>query len=123
MAHDRRHRPAGQIIKEDVEAALEKRSERQRMETDKRMDFAASTVPSSFELPASTPAPQAVQISGIRTLIAERMVAGHSRTAPVTLTAEADATALVTLRQKLAADDVAVSYTDLFLAVLAKALA
>ena len=51
------------------------------------------------------------------------MVAGHSRTAPVTLTAEADATALVELRRQLAADGVAVSYNDLFLTVLAKALA
>ena len=51
------------------------------------------------------------------------MVAGHSQTAPVTLTAEADATALVELRQQLAADGVAVSYNDLFLTVLAKALA
>ena len=50
------------------------------------------------------------------------MVAGHSQTAPVTLTSEADATALVELRQKLAADGVAVSYNDLFLAILAKAL-
>jgi len=50
------------------------------------------------------------------------MVAGHGQTAPVTLTAETDATALVELRQKLAADGVAVSYNDLFLAILAKAL-
>ena len=51
------------------------------------------------------------------------MVAGHSQTAPVTLTSETDATALVELRQKLAADGVAVSFNDLFLAILAKALA
>ena len=51
------------------------------------------------------------------------MVAGHSRTAPVTLTAEADATALVELRRQLAADGVTVSYNDLFLTILAKALA
>ena len=80
------------------------------METDKRMDDAAPIVPASFPF------------SGIRALIAERMVAGHSRTAPVTLTVEANATALVTLRRQLAADEVAVSYTDLFLTILAKAL-
>ncbi len=102
--------PRGQITREDVETAIERRSGRQRMETDKRMDDAAPIVPSSFPF------------SGIRALIAERMVAGHSRTAPVTLTVEADATALVTLRRQLAADEVAVSYTDLFLTILAKAL-
>ena len=63
---------------------------------------------SGFQLPVSS-----VPFSGIRALIAERMVAGHSRTAPVTLTSEADATALVALRRKLAADGVAVSYNDL----------
>jgi pyruvate dehydrogenase E2 component (dihydrolipoamide acetyltransferase) len=114
--------PRGQVTREDVEAVLEQRSERQRMETDKRMDVAASSVSSSFELPASRPAPQAVPFSGIRALIAERMVTGHTRTAPVTLTAEADATALVELRRQLAADGVAVSYNDLFFAILAKAL-
>ena len=55
-------------------------------------------------------------------LIAERMAASHSQTAPVTLTAEADATALVELRKQLAADGVAVSYNDLLLYVLARAL-
>ena len=73
---------------------------------------------SSFQLPVSS-----FPFSGIRALIAERMVAGHSQTAPVTLTSEADATALVELRRQLAADGVAVSYNDLFLTVLAKALA
>ena len=82
---------------------------------------AASSLPaSSLQLPAPAPS---IPFSGIRALIAERMVAGHSRTAPVTLTAEADATALVELRRQLAADGVAVSYNDLFLTILAKALA
>ena len=70
-------------------------------------DYACSQ---PVQLPASS-----FPLSGIRALIAERMVAGHSRTAPVTLTAEADATALVELRRQLAADGVAVSYNDLFL--------
>ena len=121
--------PRGQITREDVEAALEQRSggaEGQR----------GGGAEVSGQLPATTPAEQAVQqpassfqlpassfpFTGIRALIAERMVAGHSQTAPVTLTAETDATALVGLRQKLAADGVAVSYNDLFLAILAKAL-
>ena len=64
----------------------------------------------------------ALPFTGIRALIAERMAASHSQTAPVTLTAEADATALVELRKQLAADGVAVSYNDLLLYVLARAL-
>jgi pyruvate dehydrogenase E2 component (dihydrolipoamide acetyltransferase) len=63
-----------------------------------------------------------IPFTGIRALIAGRMAASHSQTAPVTLTAEADATALVELRRQLAADGVAVSYNDLLLYVLAKAL-
>ena len=103
--------PRGQITKEDIEQAIEQR----------RGGRGAPV--SSFQLPAATPAPQAVPISGIRGVIAERMVAGHSRTAPVTLTAEVDATALVELRRQLAEDGVVVSYNDLFLTVLGKALA
>jgi pyruvate dehydrogenase E2 component (dihydrolipoamide acetyltransferase) len=129
--------PRGQITREDVVAALEQRSrgaEGQR----------GGGAEVSGQLPATTPAEPAVQLpassfplpasrfqlpassfpfTGIRALIAGRMVAGHGQTAPVTLTAEADATALVELRQKLAADGVAVSYNDLFLTILAKALA
>ena len=115
--------PRGQITREDVEAALEHRSGGAEGQRGGGTEVAS-------QLPATMPAEQAVQFpassfpfSGIRTLIAERMVAGHSQTAPVTLTSETDATALVELRQKLAADGVAVSFNDLFLAILAKALA
>ena len=100
----------GQITREDVEQAIQRRSE-----------AARSTHP-VFQLQLPAPASR-IPLSGIRTLIAERMVSGHSRTAPVTLTAEADATALVELRRQLAADGVAVSYNDLLLTILAKALA
>jgi pyruvate dehydrogenase E2 component (dihydrolipoamide acetyltransferase) len=118
--------PRGQITREDVEAALEQRSGGAEGQRGGGAEVAR-------QLPATTPAEQAVQLptvdvgeriplKGVRAIIAERMVAGHSQTAPVTLTSEADATALVELRQKLAADGVAVSYNDLFLAILAKAL-
>ena len=58
----------------------------------------------------------------MRGLIAERMAASHSQTAPVTLTAEADASALVELRRQLGADGVQAGYNDLLLYVLARAL-
>jgi len=128
--------PRGQITREDVA-----RAGRQRMETDKRMGAgepgsrgageqrgaeapSIPAAPSSFQLPASSfqlPA-SILPLSGVRAVIAERMAASHSQTAPVTLTAEADATALVELRRQLAADGVNVSYNALFLQVLARAL-
>ncbi len=98
--------PRGQITREDVE---------QRLKAEDRSRESAS----SFQLPASSVQPPT---SSVRAIIAERMVASHTQTAPVTLTAEADATALVALRQQLTADGVAVSYNDLFLTILAKAL-
>jgi len=103
--------PRSQITREDVETAAAQRDK-------------APEIPARAQPPGPSPQPPApaVPFSGVRTLIAERMVAGHSRTAPVTLTAEADATALVALRRQLAADGVAVSYNDIFLTVLAKAL-
>lgn len=111
--------PRGQITREDVEAALERRSR------GTKEPPAPSAQPPAFDLRPSAPTQQPASelpFAGIRALIAERMVDGHSRTAPVTLTTEADATALVELRQKLAADEVTVSYNDLFLVILAKAL-
>ena len=112
--------PRGQITREDVEAALRQgsRGAAARKQKTGGAPNSQSLIPSPQSL---VPNPQ-TPFTGIRALIAERMVAGHTRAAPVTLTAETDATALVELRQKLAADGVAVSYNDLFLAILAKAL-
>jgi pyruvate dehydrogenase E2 component (dihydrolipoamide acetyltransferase) len=114
--------PRGQITKEDAEAAIGRRRaapgaevrESTRMEEPPVSMLAVQ----AGRLPASS-----FKLSGIRALIAERMVASHSRTAPVTLAAEADATALVELRRQLAVDGVPVSYDDLFLTILAKTLA
>lgn len=109
--------PHGQITRADVEAALALKN--RGAETPRRTEDAIAQPP-----PLNLPTPTAsVQLAGIRGRIAERMVASHSRTAPVTLTSETDATALVELRRKLVADGVNVSYNDLFLVVLAKALA
>jgi pyruvate dehydrogenase E2 component (dihydrolipoamide acetyltransferase) len=111
--------PRGQITREDVEAVLGKGSRGAEEQRCGGIPDPRSTTPNPQSL---VPGPQ-FPFSGIRALIAERMVAGHTRAAPVTLTSEADATALVELRQKLAADGVAVSYNDTFLTILAKALA
>ena len=72
-------------------------------------------------LPAEQPL-ESIPLTGIRGLIAERMAASHSQTAPVTLTSEADASALVELRRQLAVDEVQTTYNDLFLYILARAL-
>ena len=61
-------------------------------------------------------------MSGIRDLIARRMSQSSAETARVTLTTEADATALMELRSNLAVDGLSVSYNDLLLYILARAL-
>jgi pyruvate dehydrogenase E2 component (dihydrolipoamide acetyltransferase) len=65
---------------------------------------------------------EAIPLRSVRAVIAERMARSVTTAAHVTLTAEADATALVELRHKLIQDGVDVSYNDLFLYVLGRAL-
>jgi pyruvate dehydrogenase E2 component (dihydrolipoyllysine-residue acetyltransferase) len=101
--------PRGQVTREDVERAA-----------------AAELILETAAIPAATATPpesmEVIPLAGVRALVAERMVQGHRETAPVTLTAEADATALVQLRHHLREDGVEVSYNDLFLYMLAHAL-
>jgi pyruvate dehydrogenase E2 component (dihydrolipoamide acetyltransferase) len=94
--------PRGRVTRRDVAAALEE---------------APVMEPSAHgEIIAEIP------LRGVRSLIAERMVQSVTTAAQVTLTAEADATALVALRQELAAAGVVVAYNDLFLYILGHAL-
>jgi len=65
---------------------------------------------------------ETIPLQGVRAVIAERMARSHTTTAPVTLTALADATALVALRQQLQQDGIEVSYNDLFIYIAARAL-
>jgi pyruvate dehydrogenase E2 component (dihydrolipoamide acetyltransferase) len=107
----------GQVTREDIETALAGRAA--------ALPPAVTPPPVvSPHLPASTQAEasETIPLAGVRGTIANRMQQSHSQTAPVTLTAEADATALVQLRGQLAADGVAVSYNDLFLYILARVL-
>jgi pimeloyl-ACP methyl ester carboxylesterase len=73
------------IQRDDVEAAIRAQ--------------AVATVPS----PASPTVGEAMPITQIRRVIAQRMVESAHTTAPVTLTTEADATELVALREQLKA--------------------
>ncbi|MGQ9629399.1 MAG: dihydrolipoamide acetyltransferase family protein [bacterium] len=94
--------PEGAIVERDVRAYIERRAEVQ--------------LHPFNEVLAEAP------LQGIRATIAERMSRSASTTARVTLTAEVDASGLVELRRKLAEDGIAVSYNDLFLYVLGRAL-
>ncbi len=73
--------------------------------------------------PAETAdAVEVMPLSRTRAVIAERMLASAATTAQVTLTAEAEATRLVELRQQLHQSGIPVSYNDLFIFLLARAL-
>ena len=63
-----------------------------------------------------------VPMSGARAIIAARMAQSSAETAAVTLTTEVDATELVERRRNLAGEGVAVSYNDLLLLLVSRAL-
>jgi len=90
--------PGGRITRDDVVQALE----------------AAPT--------AMNEATELVPLRSVRAVIAERMLRSATNAAQVTLTAEADATALVKLRDQLVQDGVDAAYNDLFLTILGRAL-
>ena len=103
--------PSGRVMKEDVAAAVGAQPPRRS--------------PAVGEVgggrPFNEPALES-PLQGVRAIIAQRMAESASSTARVTLMAEADASALVGLREQLAADGFAVSYNDLFLYALGRAL-
>ena len=95
---------AGRITKADVEAAL----------------------PSTTAVPAPAPG-ESVPMSGLRRIIAERMLASDTTTARVTLVTEADATSFVETREQLKASvseawGFAPGYNDLLGVIVARAL-
>ncbi len=107
--------PGGRITREDVEQAI---------------------APAAPPPPPTPPPPPAVTeevavtsvpLSGIRAVIARNMHASHQTTAPVTLTTEADATALVNLRERLKTSlaetlGFNIGYNDLLILIAARAL-
>jgi len=73
------------------------------------------------------PAPAVSPLTGIRRVTAERLTESAQRVVPVTLTSEADATALAELRTRAAADRAATdapvpTYSDLLVKIVAVAL-
>jgi pyruvate dehydrogenase E2 component (dihydrolipoamide acetyltransferase) len=104
-------RPGQRLERADVEAAA-------------RHTAAAQAPPAA---PAGEAGEQAVPMSPVRRLTAERMLAGAHNTAPVTLTTEVDATELARLRVQLKNDPQAStqpipSYIDLMAKLAAHAL-
>jgi pyruvate dehydrogenase E2 component (dihydrolipoamide acetyltransferase) len=107
--------PGGRIQRKDVEAAL-------------RAQQPAVSGAGSGPTPEPTPGAGApAPISRMRQIIAQRMMESVNGTAPVTLTTEADATELVTLREHLRTvlgrrDRPAPTYNDLLIKLTAQAL-
>jgi pyruvate dehydrogenase E2 component (dihydrolipoamide acetyltransferase) len=88
----------GKVVREDIQQVLQQRG-------------GAENTPS-----------ETIPLAGARATIARRMRESAATTAPVTLTSETDAAELVALRARLQEDGVSVSYTDLLIAILARAL-
>jgi len=99
--------PGGRITRDDVAKALQ------------AAPWAAETAPVTTEINEVV---EAMPLRSVRAVIAERMARSVTTTAHVTLTAEADATALVELRRQLIQDGVYASYNDLFLCILGRSL-
>lgn len=99
----------GRVMREDVTQAMAEAGQ-------SRQPAVQPVIPENTELVEIIP------VSGVRAVIAERMTHSHNQTAPVTLTTEVDATALVELRTELAKDGIDTSYNDLLICVLARAL-
>jgi pyruvate dehydrogenase E2 component (dihydrolipoamide acetyltransferase) len=100
--------PGGRITREDVARALEA-----------RMPAVASAGPAAK---STNEVREAIPLRSVRAVVAERMLRSATDTARVTLTAEADATALVGLRHQLVQDGVNLTYNDLFLYILGRTL-
>jgi pyruvate dehydrogenase E2 component (dihydrolipoamide acetyltransferase) len=100
--------PGGRITREDVARALEVRA-----------TAIASVGPAAKSI---NEVREAIPLHSVRAVVAERMLRSAIGTARVTLTTEADATALVGLRHQLVQDGVNLSYNDLFLYILGRTL-
>ena len=115
--------PGDRVTKRDVAAALSE-TRRAATATAPVIERAIATVTgegTSGRRPFNEPSMES-PLQGVRAIIAERMAQSASETARVTLMAEADAAALVSLREQLLDDGYSVSYSDLFAYTLGRAL-
>jgi pyruvate dehydrogenase E2 component (dihydrolipoamide acetyltransferase) len=100
--------PGGRITSDDVARAL------------KPASSMVDTTPATTR--ETNQAVESIPLRSVRAVIAERMLRSATNAAQVTLTAEADATLLVKLRDQLVQDGIEASYNDLFLYVLGRVL-
>jgi len=120
--------PQGRIVKADVEAAAVSEAPEVPVPAP-AAPLAEAPEPAAAEAAAAEAVGvlSEVPLSGIRAVIAQRMHESHQITAPVTLTMEVDATALVALRESLKAGlaeelGFNLGYNDLLVKLSAKAL-
>ena len=99
--------PEGAIIERDIRAYLAQQ---------------ATVIRTRAQIQPTSEVLAETRLQGVRAIVAERMAQSAATTAAVTLTTEADASGLVRLRQRLTEDGVAISYNDLLLHVLGRAL-
>jgi len=104
--------PEGRIVRDDILKAAKEKAVAPPPST-----VPLDVVPEKIEAPPE----QIIPLTGIRQTIAERMMQSIRTAAIVTLNTEVDATALVELRTLLA-DKADISYTDLLVKIVAKAL-
>jgi pyruvate dehydrogenase E2 component (dihydrolipoamide acetyltransferase) len=111
--------PGGRITKADVE-----RTAQAAKGASAQPIAAPAAAPAALATAAQAPAGvrQVVPIRGIRARIAQRMRQSVDTAAHVTIFTEVDASDFVTLRMRLKDDEVAVSYNDLMVAIVARAL-
>ncbi len=101
--------PAGRIIKRDVEAFAEEGKQAVATGT------AAATASPTRGATADAEVAETVPVTGVRKVIAQRMLASVTETAQLTLNASADATALVDYRRKLKAAPESLGVSDITL--------
>jgi pyruvate dehydrogenase E2 component (dihydrolipoamide acetyltransferase) len=131
--------PGGRVTRADIEAAAEAPSAPMPVPAAEalapkaaaavqRVAVSAPPMPAAAALPAElVPEVEAAAMTGLRRIIAERMSASHQAVARVTLVTEAEATALVAVRQQLKAAVAAEwgfvpGYSDLLGLIVARAL-
>ncbi len=110
--------PGGRITKTDVERA----AQAAKVAPTPAPTPPVPTAPARAPMPAPAGVRQVVPIRGVRARIAERMRQSVQTAAHVTIFTEADATELVALRTRLKEDGITVSYNDLMVFIVARAL-
>jgi len=115
--------PRGRIVKADVLAAAETEAEAGEAPQPEVEEAEAAPVPEVLAPAAG----ERVPLTGVRGVIAERLHASHTTTAPVTLTMEVDATDFAAARERLKVslvDELGfnIGYNDLLIKVAARAL-